>query len=48
MAALPWLVATLKEAMRLPALPPAAPPAVPDLNVTLRPRGGVRLRPTGR
>ena len=26
------------------ALPPGTPPAVPELNVTLRPRGGLRLR----
>jgi len=26
------------------ALPPGAPPAVAEMNVTLRPRGGVRLR----
>lgn len=30
------------------ALPPGAPPAVPELNVTLRPRGGLRLRLTRR
>ena len=30
------------------ALPPGAPPAVPELNVTLRPRGGLRLLLTRR
>ena len=30
------------------ALPPGAPPAVPELHVTLRPRGGLRLRVTRR
>ena len=43
---------TLAAAMMLQrwtlSLPPDAPPAVPELNVTLRPRGGVRLRLTAR
>jgi cytochrome P450 len=49
---LAMLEMTLAAAMLLQrwtlALPPGAPPAEPQLNVTLRPRGGVRLRLTRR
>jgi cytochrome P450 len=38
------LVAAMLLQRCTPALPPGAPPAVPELAVTLRPRGGVRLR----